>query len=356
MNNSESIQAAIGYLRKARRVLVLTGAGISAESGVPTFRGGGGTDTWKGMSFDQLSSARLVEDDLPLLWDWFDYRRTKISKCDPNEAHFVLAKASKSRRFKNFTVVTQNIDGLHQAAETENVIELHGSIWRARCLSCGRTASVRVISQDERPPVCKECMDSMRPDVVLFGEALPAANLFLAGEQSDDCDVCLVIGTSAQVYPAASIPHRALTRGIPVIEINPEVTEFTSQATISIQGNAGTVLPKLFSFLDEPFEDVEDVEHLDVEIRLDQIRLEEDAETEREKPLPEPIEEQETSLGFLLDDEFETNRELIFEVAYAKASALLYRFVPMTSNRSTSSAEQGWRRTVKRSSSGNPNS
>lgn len=324
MNYSDNLESAIQILRKARRVLVLTGAGISAESGVPTFRGGGGANVWKGMPFDQLSSARLVEDDLPLLWDWFDYRRTKISQCDPNAAHLILAKASRIRRFKSFEIVTQNIDGLQQAADAENVIELHGNIWRARCLGCGRTASVRVISQDERPPVCSECLDYMRPDVVLFGEALPGTNIYLAGEYAENCDVCLVIGTSAQVYPAATLPRKARTRGAVVIEINPEETELTSEVDISLRGKAASVLPELFTFLDEPFEPVEEVEKFQMEIRLDQIRLL-DEQDEPETQI-EPKKEDAASLGFLLNDEFESNRELIFEVAYAKASALMYKF------------------------------
>lgn len=326
MNYSESLNSATEVLRKAKRILVLTGAGVSAESGIPTFRGGGGTNVWKGMPFDQLSSARLVEDDLPLLWDWFDYRRTRISNCDPNDAHFTLAKASRKRRFKSLTVVTQNIDGLHQAADNEDVIELHGSIWRARCLSCGRTASVRVISQDERPPVCRECLDHMRPDVVLFGEALPAANFFRATEAAEKCDVCLVIGTSAQVYPAAGIPHRAAASGATVIEINPEDTELTLSADISIKGKAAKVLPELFAFIDEPFEQAEHIEDLEVEIRLDQIRLEDEPVSAPVAEIPVEETEEAPSLGFLLNEEFESNRELIFEVAYAKASAMMYKF------------------------------
>lgn len=326
MNYSEALNSAIEVLRKSKRVLVLTGAGISAESGVPTFRGGGGSSVWRGMPFDQLSSARLVEDDLPLLWDWFDHRRAKLSQCDPNAAHLTLAKVAESARFKAFTVVTQNIDGLHQAADTHDVIELHGNIWRARCLGCGRTASIRVISQDERPPVCRECMDSMRPDVVLFGEALPMTEIFRATQEAENCDACLVIGTSAQVYPAAALPHKAAAHGATVIEINPEETEFTPSAHLSIKGKAAKVLPELFKFLDEPFTETQDVEKLEVEIRLDQIRFE-------DEPAPEPAqvadaEEDAPSLRFLLNDEFARNRELIFEVAYAKASALMYLFTP----------------------------
>lgn len=326
MNYSEKLQQAIQKLRTARRILVLTGAGISAESGIPTFRGGGAANTWRGMPFDQLSSARLVEDDLPLLWDWFDYRRGVIGSCRPNSAHESLARASRIERFRSFTVVTQNIDGLHQAADTREVIELHGNIWRARCLTCGRIESLRVIPQDERPPLCNECRDSMRPDVVLFGEALPAANLFTADELASKCDVCVVIGTSAQVYPAAAIPFRAKDNGAMVIEINPEETELTGFADISLHGKASEVLFDLFTFLEEPFESLEEIQELDVDIKLDEIRIDEyvpggtPAQTDEESARP--------SLSFLLADEFESSRTLIVEMGYEGAGARVFRFAP----------------------------
>ena len=322
MNYSENLQAATDVLRKAKRVLVLTGAGISAESGIPTFRGGGGSSVWRGMPFDQLSSARLVEDDLPLLWDWFDYRRGIVGGCKPNPAHEALARASNIKRFKSFTVVTQNIDGLHQAAGTREVIELHGSIWRARCLSCGRAESLKVIPQDERPPVCKDCLDSMRPDVVLFGEALPMTNLFVAQDHAEKCDVCIVVGTSAQVYPAAALPHKAKANGATVIEVNTEETELSAYADISLQGKASEVLFDLFTFLEEPFEELEEIEEPLEEFRLDEIRIDSEAEIES------PEEEETPSLSFLMSEELESNRELILEVGYGAARARMYLFRP----------------------------
>ena len=154
---------------EAQRVLVLTGAGISAESGVPTFRGGGNTAVWKGMRFDVISSAEMVERDPPAVWEWFDYRRNFMGSILPNPAHYEIARWQE--RFAEFTLVTQNIDGLHQKAGSREVIELHGNIWRARCTACGTAYSM---VQERRPDACFECGDSLRPDVVLFGEMLPS--------------------------------------------------------------------------------------------------------------------------------------------------------------------------------------
>ena len=138
--------------RAARSVFVLTGAGVSAESGVPTFRGGGREAVWKGMPFSVISSAAMVERDLPAVWEWFDFRRDALHKLSPNPAHEVLARWQS--RFENFTLVTQNIDGLHKAAGSDDVLELHGNIWRARCVKCEKLVNLRDVRDDVRPPVC----------------------------------------------------------------------------------------------------------------------------------------------------------------------------------------------------------
>src|SRR5687768_5086965 len=157
---------------EARKVFVLTGAGVSAESGVPTFRGGGQSAVWKGMPFEMISSAGMLERNLPEVWEWFNYRRGVLEKIAPNQAH--LALAGWQRRFESFTLVTQNVDGLHQRAGSRDVIELHGNVWRARCLNC----SSRIDLHDRDPDanglfICSDCGNHMRPDVVLFGEMLP---------------------------------------------------------------------------------------------------------------------------------------------------------------------------------------
>jgi len=234
-------------LKTARRVFVLTGAGVSAESGVPTFRGGGGAPVWRDMPFEKLSSAQMVNTNLPLLWEWFDYRRGLVSDCEPNAAHITLSKVQQSGRFEEFSLVTQNIDGLHQASGTANILELHGSLWQARCLSCRLKQSLREIPSDERPPVCPECFDSMRPDVVLFGEAMPVQAVYEAQKSAENCDVCIVVGTSALVYPAAELPLIAKRAGAIIIEINPEETALSEQSDISLRGKAAEILPQIFA-------------------------------------------------------------------------------------------------------------
>lgn len=242
----DQIEKGKSTLERARSVVVLTGAGVSAESGVPTFRGGGTSTVWRGMPFEQLSSAEMVQKDLPLVWEWFDYRRGVVAGCKPNPAHEVIADAQRSGKFDSFTLVTQNIDGLHRAAGSTDFIELHGNINQARCLSCAFVQDLGEIPDDERPPVCPKCFDSMRPNVVLFGEGLDEDDLLIAYESAAACDVCLVVGTSALVYPANQIPAIARREGATVIEVNPEETALTSAADISIRGAAGDILPKIF--------------------------------------------------------------------------------------------------------------
>jgi NAD-dependent deacetylase len=223
---------------EAQRVLVLTGAGVSAESGVPTFRGGGNTAVWKGMRFDVISSAEMVERDLPAVWEWFDYRRDFLNSILPNPAHYEIARWQE--RFRELTLATQNIDGLHRKAGSRNVIELHGNIWRARCTTCRSTFD---LSNGPRPDACWECGDPLRPDVVLFGEMLPPGAFEFASEAAVSCDLCFVIGTSALVYPAAGLPEIAKAAGAYVCEVNPEPTPLSELCDEVLMGKAGEVLP-----------------------------------------------------------------------------------------------------------------
>lgn len=249
MDATDLLEEAARRIRNANRILVLTGAGISAESGVPTFRGGG--DTWRGMPFHELSSAQKVEEDLPLVWEWFDYRRGVVAKCEPNAAHIAIADAQNNGRFEDFTLVTQNIDGLHRLAASDNLIELHGHINTARCLSCKGLVSLLAIPEEERPPICTKCEDSMRPHVVLFGEQLNDDDLNLAFEKAENCDVCIVIGTSAVVYPASSIPQIASRAGAFTIEVNPEETDLSNMFDICIRSKAVEAVPQLFRDADD---------------------------------------------------------------------------------------------------------
>jgi NAD-dependent deacetylase len=229
--------------REANNVLVLTGAGVSAESGVPTFRGGGNTAVWKGLPFEVISSAGMLERDLPAVWEWFNYRRGLLEALKPNPAHEAIARWQD--RFGDFTLVTQNIDGLHQAAGSREVVELHGSIWRARCGHCGARHSLRELRIDNGVPACLECGSSMRPDVVLFGEMLPVGVFEQAAAKAAVCGICFVVGTSAVVYPAAAIPEIARAAGAYVVEVNPERTPLSDFSDEVLTGNAGEILPLL---------------------------------------------------------------------------------------------------------------
>jgi NAD-dependent deacetylase len=177
----------------------------------------------------------MVERDLPAVWEWFDYRRNFLEELTPNPAHYEIARWQE--RFAEFTLVTQNIDGLHQKAGSREVIELHGSIWRARCTACGTAYS------EKRPDACLECGDLLRPDVVLFGEMLPPGAFELAAVRASECELCFVVGTSALVYPAAGLPEIAKAAGAYVVEVNPERTPLSSLCDEVITGKAGEVLP-----------------------------------------------------------------------------------------------------------------
>jgi NAD-dependent deacetylase len=225
----------------ANRVLVLTGAGISAESGVPTFRGGGNTATWKGLPFDVISSGAMLERNLPAVWEWFDYRRDLLRSLEPNAGHRAIA--DWQGRFADLTLVTQNVDGLHQRAGSRNVVELHGNIWRARCVVCRLTHEIPLAGA--RPEACRDCGDALRPDVVLFGELLPPGAFEFAVERASRCELCFVIGTSGLVYPAASLPEVAKSAGAFVCEINPEPTDLSPLCDEVIKGKAGEVLPRI---------------------------------------------------------------------------------------------------------------
>ena len=235
-------EALTARLAEARRVVVLTGAGISAESGVPTFRGGGGAAVWKGMPFDQISSGRMVRENLPEVWEWFDYRRGVLRDCAPNAAHFALA--GWADRFQDFTLVTQNIDGLHRTAGSESVIELHGNIHRAVCTRCAKAFDIAGIVPHE-PDRCDDCGAAVRPDVVLFGEMLPIQPFAVAEAKSREADMFFVVGTSALVYPAAGLTEIAKHYGAFLVEVNPEDTPMSDICDVTIRAKAGDVLPRL---------------------------------------------------------------------------------------------------------------
>jgi NAD-dependent deacetylase len=235
----------INKIKEAKKVCVLTGAGISAESGVPTFRGSGQSAVWKGMPFDQISSSQMVKENLPELWEWFDYRRGVLKDCQPNEAHRALM-LWESRLRDNFLLVTQNVDGLHTQAGSRNILELHGNIQRSKCTEgCRIKYEMLPTEIPHTPEICDLCDAPLRPDVVLFGEMLPEGFFEYAVEFVTDCDLFISIGTSALVYPAAGLAQLAKENGVFCLEINPEETPLSNVFDQGLRGKAGEILPKL---------------------------------------------------------------------------------------------------------------
>jgi NAD-dependent deacetylase len=231
-------------LSGAASVAVLTGAGISAESGVPTFRGEDGL--WKKFRPQELATVDAFMRNPALVWDWYQHRRKLLFAVQPNPGH--LALRDLEERCQDFTLITQNIDGLHQKAGSQRVLELHGNIRRNRCMACGRTYEDVDLREDRSVPLCR-CGGKIRPDVVWFGESLPRQTLEQAFLASTRCQVFFSIGTSAVVYPAASLPMLALQGGAYVVEINIEPTDLSPQANQFIRGRSGEVLPPLLRAL-----------------------------------------------------------------------------------------------------------
>ena len=225
----------------AKTVTVLTGAGVSAESGVPTFRDAQ-TGLWAKYSPEELATPRAFQRNPRLVWEWYESRRQRVAAVQPNPAHRALAEMEKL--FPQFHLVTQNVDGLHQRAGSRRIIELHGNITRTKCFKEGTIVSHWKNTGDV-PPKCPNCDGLLRPDVVWFEEALPEAEMELAIAASAKCDVFLSIGTSGVVFPAASLPIEALRAGATVVEINPQATSFTTRAHFALAGAAGVILPEL---------------------------------------------------------------------------------------------------------------
>jgi NAD-dependent deacetylase len=231
----EQTDAARGVLKAASKIAVLTGAGVSAESGIPTFRSNGGF--WQQYRFEDLATPQAFARDPKFVWTWYEERRRSIAIARPNAGHMALAELE--RRVALFTLITQNIDGLHDLAGSKKIIKLHGDIWTVRCLKCGMERVDRSELND-LPPRCG-CGGMLRPGVVWFGEMLPEGALERATEAVEAADVLIVAGTSAQVYPAAGLIPMART----VIEINPEETPYSDEVTFSIRGLSADVLPRL---------------------------------------------------------------------------------------------------------------
>ena len=229
-------------LRTARNIVVVTGAGVSAASGVPTFRGDDGL--WRHYRAEDLATPEAFAHDPRTVWEWYDWRRTMLAGCVPNAAHAVLAKWSARQ---GFTLITQNVDGLHERAGTANVIRFHGSIWELRCAAeCGaapwedRTAPLTVL-----PPACPSCGGLARPGVVWFGESIDPDVLERASNAAAGADVFLSVGTSSLVYPAAALLHHARRAGAFTAEINPGATGASGAVDLAIAAPAEDALPML---------------------------------------------------------------------------------------------------------------
>jgi NAD-dependent deacetylase len=232
-------------IEKTSYICVLTGAGISAESGIATFRGQNGL--WSKYRPEDLANEQAFCANPDYVWRWYQSRRETVASAQPNPGHLALVRIEAVAN--RFTLVTQNVDGLHQAAGSKNVIELHGNIRINRCMQCGSESSMDEATYQGKVPLCP-CGGILRPGVVWFGENLPETAIIRSIQAAQECDLFMTVGTSALVYPAASLPEMALRRNIPVVEINPEETPFSRFATFSIRSNAGGILPQIAEALE----------------------------------------------------------------------------------------------------------
>jgi NAD-dependent deacetylase len=246
MKQQEAIQYIQNHLQKARAVTVLTGAGISAESGVPTFRGKDGL--WKRYQVMDLVTPEAFGRDPRLVWEFYNWRRQLIAGLQPNPGHHALVRLEMNK--PAFTLITQNVDGLHTRAGSKNVLEIHGCLWEVQCTRCFK------VSRNEEPqlpdlPTCEKCGGLLRPHVVWFGESLDYELLNNAVDAAQSCDVMLVVGTSAVVQPAASLALQAKSAGAFVAEINVERTVQSDHLDVTLVGPAGEMLPLVMSGIED---------------------------------------------------------------------------------------------------------
>lgn len=236
------IERAVRVIERAEYAIVFTGAGISAESGVPTFRGKGGL--WERYKPEEIATPEAFEHDPRKVWEWYKVRMELIARAKPNPGHIALARMEEAGIIK--AIITQNVDGLHQRAGSKKVLELHGSIWRVRCINpgCGYKSRVREPPK-EIPPHCPRCGSLLRPDVVWFGEPLPSRVWEQAVIEASNADLVLVVGTSGVVMPAAMIPLLVKQHGGVIVEVNVEPSNITASADIFLKGKAGEILPEI---------------------------------------------------------------------------------------------------------------
>lgn len=239
MVDEKEIQSLTELIQHKNRIAVLTGAGISAESGIPTFRGKDGL--WRKHRAEELATPQAFSQDPKLVWEFYNWRRGLIAPVEPNPGHNVLARWEKI--FPDFALITQNIDGLHWKAGSKNIVELHGNIWMLRCTEEGTITENHDSPLKEIPLHCPSCGALLRPHVVWFGESLDPLILQRAFALSSQCEVMFVIGTSAIVQPAASLPFSASESGATIVEININPTPLTPYTDFSFMGKSGEILP-----------------------------------------------------------------------------------------------------------------
>jgi NAD-dependent deacetylase len=230
-------------MSSARRVVVMTGAGVSAESGIATFRDPDGL--WTRFNPMELASIDGFMSNSKLVWEWYQYRRRIVRDSQPNPGHYAIAEMEKM--FEKFTLTTQNVDRLHQRAGSQNVYELHGNIIENRCFQCSMPFTEEISPDADELPNCNICGGKIRPCVVWFGEMLPADVLDYSERESSRCDLFFSVGTSSEVYPAAALPFTAKSRGAYVVEVNLNVTSFSHHAHEHLQGPSGIILPELIA-------------------------------------------------------------------------------------------------------------
>ncbi|MBL8164378.1 MAG: NAD-dependent deacylase [Anaerolineae bacterium] len=252
MTTETALQQAAAHIRAAKQIAVLTGAGVSKESGVPTFRNAL-DGLWSRYDPQQLATEAAFMRDPKLVWDWYEYRRGMVRQAQPNPGHVALAELQ--RRYPTLRIITQNVDDLHEQAGSTDVIRLHGNIAASKCSRhCQGSPTLVDVSQitwehEKGPPPCPHCGSPLRPDVVWFGEVLPHEQLSRAVILAQIADVMLVVGTSGVVMPAAEMPHLAKRNGAVIIEVNPGTSEITALADIWLNGPSGEMLPRLLEVL-----------------------------------------------------------------------------------------------------------
>jgi len=248
--SSPEISASLcSALLDTRHVVVFTGAGVSAESGIPTFRDAL-TGLWERFDAEMLATPAAFLRDPPLVWGWYEWRRKLVMRARPNPAHLAIARLAAL--VPRLTVITQNVDDLHERASSAGVIHLHGSFFSPRCFACASPHAFAAGEPDEpdggrrlEPPRCGRCGGLIRPGVVWFGEPLPDDAYQRAAQAVDDCDVMFSIGTSSVVYPAAALPFAAAEHGAKVVQVNPAATDLDDVASFNLRGAAATVMDRL---------------------------------------------------------------------------------------------------------------